>query len=174
VNPPGPPVAPGRGGRRVLLAAAVAVTLLAPAGAAPAAPSIAQAAAERVTLNPTTGVPGTVVQVTGTGLDPGASLRLRWDRGLGEVTVTAGLAGTFQAALLIFRNDLIGPRRLVIEPAGAGEPPAESPTTTGPLAESPTTTPPAADVDENAPTFLVLQARQSPAVVGPAGQGGTP
>jgi hypothetical protein len=167
-----PPVAPGRGGRWVLLAAAAAVMQLALAGAAPALPATVQAAADRVTLNPTTGVPGTVVQVTGTGFDPGAGLRLRWDRGLGEVAVTAGPVGTFQAALLIFRNDIVGPRRLVIEPAGAGEGAAESPTTTLPAAESPTTTLPAADVDENGPTFLVQQARRSPAVVGPAGQGG--
>jgi len=128
-----------------------------------------QAVADRITLNPTTGVPGTVVQVTGTGFDPGVSLRLRWDLGLGEVTVTTGPAGTFQAALLIFRKDVTGPRRLVIEPAGAGEGPGETTTTTQPGV---TTTPPAADVDEAALTFLVLPARQSPAVVGPFGQGG--
>jgi hypothetical protein len=35
--------------------------------------------------------------------------------------VTTRPAGTFQAALLVFRNDVTGPRRLVVEPAGAGE-----------------------------------------------------
>jgi hypothetical protein len=120
-----------------------------------------EAAADQITLSPTAGVPGTVVQVTGRGFEPGARLRLRWDPGLGEVVVTAGPAGTFEAGLLIFRKDIIGPRRLVIE---AAEPGAGAAVTT-------TTAAPGAGVDEEALTFLVLPARQSPALIGPLSQG---
>jgi hypothetical protein len=116
--------------------------------------------AGQVTLSPTAGVPGTVVQVTGRDFEPGARLRLRWDRGLGEATVTVGPVGTFVGQLLIFRKDVIGPRRLLIE---AAEPGAEAAPTT-------TTVEPGAGVGEEDLTFLVLPARQSPAVYGPASQ----
>jgi hypothetical protein len=115
-------------------------------------------AAVPVTLSPATGVPGTVVQVTGTGFDPGARLLLRWDRGLGEVTVAVAGDGTFQAALLIFRKDILGPRRLLVEPAGQA--PA-----------APTTTAVSEIAAADATTFLVLPTRQNPALGGAAAQG---
>jgi hypothetical protein len=127
--------------------------------------------ADQITLSPTAGVPGTVVTVTGRGFEPGARLRLRWDRGLGEDVVTVGPLGTFLGRLLIFRKDIIGPRRLLIEPdePGAGAAPATTATTLPGVATTATTLP-GAGVDEEALTFLVLPARQSPAVYGPASQ----
>jgi len=129
-----------------------------PEGGATTTATTVAGVAVPVTLSPATGVPGTVVQVTGTGFDPGARLLLRWDRGLGEVTVAVAGDGTFQAALLIFRKDILGPRRLLVEPAGQA--PA-----------APTTTAVSDTAAADATTFLVLPTRQNPALGGAAAQG---
>jgi hypothetical protein len=172
--------------RRLLPAVAVGVLLLVPVAAVPAGwaraarAGSAAAAAVPVTLSPTTGVPGTVVQVAGSGFEPGARLLLRWDHGLGEVTATVAGDGTFQAALLIFRKDVVGPRRLLVEPAGqAAAATTEAPSTTEAPASSATTSTEATGTTllngaaaADATTFLVLPTRRNPALGDPASQGG--
>ena len=174
--------------RRLLAVVVAGALLLLPARAA-LAPA-GQPAAGLVALSPTTGVPGTVVQVTGSGFQPGESLLLRWDRGIGQVTVTVAGDGTFQAALLIFRKDVVGPRRLLVEPAGqaaaAATTTSETTTTTeatgaAQAAAGSTTTTEAAGATAttlldgaaaaDATTFLVLPTRQNPALGGAATQG---
>jgi len=163
--------------RAVAVGAARAFTVRASGGVVAtvslAVPDCPAGAAVPLTLSPATGVPGTVVQVTGSGFDPGARLLLRWDRGLGEVTVTVAGDGTFQAALLIFRKDILGPRRLLVEPAG---PAPTGPTTTAvsdTTAASATTATTLVEgaAAADATTFLVLPARQNPAFGGAAAQG---
>jgi hypothetical protein len=159
--------------RRLLPAVAVGVLLLVPvtAGWAKARAGSVTAAAGPVTLSPTTGVPGTVVQVAGSGFAPGARLLLRWDHGIGQVTVTVAGDGTFQAALLIFRNDVVGPRRLLVEPAGQAAAAATTTTEAPSTIEASATTLIGGAAAVDATTFLVLPARQSPALGGAATQG---
>lgn len=131
--------------------------------------SDAAGAAVPVTLSPTTGVPGTVVQVAGTGFEPGARLLLRWDHGIGQVTVTVAGDGSFQAALLIFRKDIIGPRHLLVEPAGQALAGSTTSTTQAQATTATNLLDGAAAAD--ATTFLVLPTRQNPALGSPATQG---
>jgi hypothetical protein len=176
-------VTTGRHPRRRLPAVAVGVLLLVPvtAGWARARAGPAAQAAVPVTLSPTTGVPGTVVQVAGSGFQPGASLRLRWDHGIGETIVTVAGDGTFQAALLIFRKDVVGPRHLLVEPAAQAAA-AEATTTSQALASTETTetteapavtdtTLPDGAAAAEAATFLVIPARQNPALGAAAAAG---
>lgn len=76
-----------------------------------------------ITVDPGVGPTGFVPRATGKAFPPGATVKLAWTPGLsptpGEVVVRAD--GTFDAQVLVFHNDLIGPRLLegtpVIGPA---------------------------------------------------------
>ena len=70
----------------------------------------------QVKIEPPVGRPGIVVIVTGTGFRPNAQLALTWSRGLTPKTPTVIVDGTgsFRAQMLVFHNDFIGPRDLVV------------------------------------------------------------
>lgn len=78
----------------------------------------------RLELSPQLGPPGIVTTATGTGFPPGASVDLRWDRGLnaGPGAVVVGPDGTFTAHVLVFHNDVVGLRTLVASPPAGGVP----------------------------------------------------
>jgi hypothetical protein len=59
--------------------------------------------------------------VKGEGFPPNSQVALRWDRGItsgDEVLARADAAGTIEAAVLVFHNDRLGPRRLVARLVG--------------------------------------------------------
>jgi Tol biopolymer transport system component len=77
-----------------------------------------------VTLDPPIGPPGIVTTVTGTGFAPGSKVRLTWS--VGETPtlpiVQVDATGRFRKQVLVFHNDLTGPRDLVATPLGGGKP----------------------------------------------------
>ena len=78
----------------------------------------------RVTLDPPIGPPGIVTTVTGTGFVPKSKVRLTWS--VGETPtlpiVQVDATGRFRKQVLVFHNDLTGPRDLVATPLGGGNP----------------------------------------------------
>lgn len=99
-----------------------------------------------LTLSPPVDVPGQVTQVEGTGFPAATAITLTWNPGLGTATVTSDSAGRFTLAMLIFPDDVIGPRQLVAEAAGkmlvttkflVDPPPVEPPFTQPPGLPSP-------------------------------------
>ncbi|HET9345863.1 MAG TPA: choice-of-anchor D domain-containing protein [Candidatus Limnocylindrales bacterium] len=72
-----------------------------------------------VELEPPVGRPGIVTIVTGAGFPPDTELTLSWSRGLTPKTpaVRTGRDGTFRVQMLVFHNDLIGRRDLIVGPA---------------------------------------------------------
>ncbi|RLK58255.1 hypothetical protein CLV68_4351 [Actinokineospora cianjurensis] len=69
-------------------------------------------------VDPTAGPQGAVTNAIGTDFPPGATVRLSWDTGISE---TPGLVpvrpdGTFQAQVLVFHKDVLGPRLLAADP----------------------------------------------------------
>ena len=72
-----------------------------------------------VELKPPVGRPGIVTIVTGAGFPPDAELTLRWSRGLTPTmpVVRTDRAGAFRVQMLVFHNDLVGRRDLVVAPA---------------------------------------------------------
>ena len=75
-----------------------------------------------VELKPPVGRPGIVTIVTGAGFPPDTELTLSWSRGLTPKmpVVRTGRDGTFRVQMLVFHNDLIGRRDLVVSPARGG------------------------------------------------------
>ncbi len=97
--------------------------------------------APALTMSPPVDVPGQVTQVQGTGFPAAAAITLTWNPGLGTVTVASDSAGRFTAAMLIFPDDVAGPRQLVAKAGGkvlatapflVDPPPAEPPFTQPP------------------------------------------
>jgi uncharacterized repeat protein (TIGR01451 family) len=76
----------------------------------------------KLTLSPPVGPLGTVVHVSGSGFPPNAAVDLRWSKGIGGASLKTGKRGRFEATMLIFQTDVLGPRRLFASP-GAGSPP---------------------------------------------------
>ena len=76
------------------------------------------------TLDPKIGPPGIVIIATGTGFAPGSKVRLTWS--VGETPtlpiVQVDATGRFRKQVLVFHNDLTGPRDLVATPLGGGKP----------------------------------------------------
>jgi hypothetical protein len=65
-------------------------------------------------LDPPIGPPGFVTIATGTNFPPGAVLTLVWREGLSAPTeITVDSFGRFQAQVLVFHKDRLGPRLLV-------------------------------------------------------------
>ncbi|HLX34123.1 MAG TPA: choice-of-anchor D domain-containing protein [Candidatus Limnocylindrales bacterium] len=96
-------------------------------------PSSARASPSLVTLlggvgppalhfDPPIGPPGIVTLVTGSGFPPGATITVHWDVGINQVPspVAAGPDGTFTIQVLVFPNDVVGPRNLVASATAGG------------------------------------------------------
>jgi uncharacterized repeat protein (TIGR01451 family) len=63
-------------------------------------------------LLPSVGPPGFVTIAIGSGFPRHTEITLRWDPGIGEVTVTTDRNGELRTQVLIFRGDIQGPREL--------------------------------------------------------------
>ncbi|HSL32906.1 MAG TPA: hypothetical protein VK871_04595, partial [Candidatus Limnocylindrales bacterium] len=72
-------------------------------------------------LDPPMGVPGIVTIATGAGFPPNTEVTLTWSRGLTPKlrTITTDADGAFRAQVLVFHNDIVGSRDLVVS-AGDG------------------------------------------------------
>jgi Tol biopolymer transport system component len=67
-----------------------------------------------LTIDPPIGPPGFVTIATGTNFPPGTVLKLVWRDGISApMEVTVDVNGRFQAQVLVFHKDRLGPRRLV-------------------------------------------------------------
>jgi len=79
------------------------------------------ASSAKVEIKPPVGRPGIVAIVTGSGFPPNTQITLKWSKGItGKMPpIVTDAHGAFRAQMLVFRNDVIGPRDLVVAPAGA-------------------------------------------------------
>uniref|UniRef100_UPI002811A001 hypothetical protein n=1 Tax=Saccharothrix sp. TaxID=1873460 RepID=UPI002811A001 len=68
----------------------------------------------KVTVDPLVGPGGFVPRAKGTGFPPGGTVKLAWTVGISATpgTVVVEDDGTFDAQVLVFENDLVGPREL--------------------------------------------------------------
>ncbi|GAA0261875.1 VWA domain-containing protein [Saccharothrix mutabilis subsp. mutabilis] len=68
----------------------------------------------KVTVDPLVGPGGFVPRAVGSGFPPGGTVRLAWTVGISATpgTVVVRDDGTFEAQVLVFDNDLVGPREL--------------------------------------------------------------
>jgi hypothetical protein len=76
-------------------------------------PMAADVPAPRLSVSPDVATYGEAVQVTGTGFPPGQSIALSWTIGLGSATTRVARSGTAVATMVIFPDDVIGPRTLL-------------------------------------------------------------
>jgi hypothetical protein len=78
----------------------------------------------QVLLDPAVGPPGIVTTATGAGFPPGALVTLRWDHGISQTLspVVVASNGTFVVSILVFHNDIVGPRQLVVTATAGGAP----------------------------------------------------
>ncbi|HEY6569145.1 MAG TPA: hypothetical protein VIZ22_02595 [Candidatus Limnocylindrales bacterium] len=76
----------------------------------------------RFEISPEVGAPGLVVVATGSDFPPNSLVRLSWSRGTTPTmpAVRAGADGRFTAQVLVFHNDLTGPRDLRADPVTPG------------------------------------------------------
>lgn len=99
----------------------------------------------RLELDPPMGPPGFVTYAVGSGFPAGAQVALDWSIGIDErrAPVVADADGAFRVPVLVFHNDVEGPRELVATPAGG----PSFPQTTAPFdVTRPTAVPPRFDV----------------------------
>jgi hypothetical protein len=77
--------------------------------------------ATKLDIKPPVGRPGIVVIVTGSGFPGNTDLTLAWSRGITPKVppIRTDVRGNFRVQVLVFHNDLIGPRDLVVSPVGA-------------------------------------------------------
>ena len=66
----------------------------------------------KLTVEPPIADTGSVVVAHGSGFPPNADVKLIWSRGIGSTTVRTDAAGSLQASILVFDNDITGPRIL--------------------------------------------------------------
>lgn len=80
-----------------------------------------------LTLTPTVGPPGLVVQALGSNFPPGTTVALRWQPGITalQTPVVVRPDRTFQVGVLILRKDQLGPRML--RASGPGYTPVQAP-----------------------------------------------
>jgi hypothetical protein len=71
----------------------------------------------RLRFDSKVGPPGSVIQVVGRGFPRRSKLVLDWNVGTGSERVETSKKGRFSADVLIFPNDVLGPRRLVVRGA---------------------------------------------------------
>jgi hypothetical protein len=76
-------------------------------------PAAASVPAPRLSISPGIATYGEAVQVTGTGFPPSRSIALNWNIGLGSATAMTSGSGTLSAAMVIFPDDITGPRTLL-------------------------------------------------------------
>ncbi len=62
--------------------------------------------------DPPLGPPGFVTSIKGRFFPPNAALVLQWDPGLGTLNIRSDADGEFTVPMLIFRRDMLGPRRI--------------------------------------------------------------
>ena len=71
----------------------------------------------KLKISPAIGQPGTVMIVTGTGFPNGAKVNLKWSVGITQrMNPVVAKGGTFTVSMLVFHNDLTGPRDLLASP----------------------------------------------------------
>jgi Tol biopolymer transport system component len=70
-------------------------------------------------LDPKVGAPGIVTVATGTGFPPNTEIVLTWSRGVTPTIrpITTDADGAFRSQILVFHNDVIGSRDLVVAPS---------------------------------------------------------
>jgi hypothetical protein len=72
-----------------------------------------------ISLNPTVGPPGTVVEVTGSGFSANTSITLAWQPGIGTTPARTDQSGDLHAWVLVLPHDdltdLLGARKLVVQ-----------------------------------------------------------
>jgi hypothetical protein len=112
----------------------------------------------RLVLEPEIGKPGIVTIATGSGFPPGARVTLSWSTGITPRlgTIVADERGGFRVPVLVFHNDVTGPRELQAAPAtGSDFPPAAA----GMLVTKPPLVPPRFDITRllNLPLILVFR-----------------
>ena len=58
--------------------------------------------------------------MTGSGFPPSTKITLKWSKGITGTMppIVTDAHGAFRVQMLVFRNDVIGPRDLVVAPAG--------------------------------------------------------
>jgi hypothetical protein len=76
-------------------------------------PASAAVPVPRLATSPAVASSGDSTQVSATGFPPGQKVTLSWSLGLGSVVATVSGAGTFGAYLVIFPDDVTGPRTLI-------------------------------------------------------------
>jgi hypothetical protein len=83
----------------------------------------------KLVITPAIGPPGTVVIVDGSGFPDGAKVTLRWSQGITQrIAPITATGGRFHVPMLIFHNDLTGPRDLLASPSnGTAFPPISAP-----------------------------------------------
>lgn len=105
-----------------------------------AVPAVADVPAPQLTVSPDVATYGEAVQVTGAAFPPGRSITLTWNTGLGSAVATASGSGALSAAMVIFPDDVLGPRTLLSASAAlvlarapflVQQAPAEPPFTSG-------------------------------------------
>jgi hypothetical protein len=67
----------------------------------------------RIRVSPPIGPPGFVAFVVGDGFPPASVVVLKWSPGLGVAAVRTSARGGLSAPMLVFPNDVVGPRVVV-------------------------------------------------------------
>ena len=80
----------------------------------------------KVEIKPPVGRPGIVAIVTGSGFPPSTKVTLKWSQGITGTMppIVTDAHGAFRVQMLVFRNDVIGPRDLVVGARRRGVVPA--------------------------------------------------
>jgi hypothetical protein len=73
----------------------------------------------RISLNPTIGPPGQVVQVTGSGFASNTLLTLSWKQGIGTFLAESDGSGGLDTQVLVYPHDQLGPTTLVAQNTAA-------------------------------------------------------
>jgi hypothetical protein len=68
----------------------------------------------RLALSSDAGPTGSVVEMRGRGFPPNSNILLEWNKGTGSLRVRSDKKGRFHAGMLVFPNDILGPRALVV------------------------------------------------------------
>lgn len=75
-------------------------------------PLAAEVPAPRLAISPGAATYGAAIQVSGTGFPPGRNVALTWNAGLGSTVTSVSTSGVLHAVLVIFPDDVVGPRVL--------------------------------------------------------------
>jgi hypothetical protein len=67
----------------------------------------------QLTASPDVASAGDATGILGSGFPPGQKIMLSWSPGLGTATTVTSKAGGFSVAMVIFPNDIVGPRTLI-------------------------------------------------------------